>query len=86
MRGSKRTGTASEKGQEQLPKSDLPLPYMTPKAELGLNVYEVKVVPSGCPVPVCSLKCTPSPLAPTPRPRHPLGIQELHQEPEVKGL
>ena len=59
-------GTASEKGQEQLPKSDLPLPYMTPKAELGLNVYKVKVVPSGRPVPVCSLKCTPSPLAPPP--------------------
>lgn len=77
-------GTASEKGQEQLPKSDLPLPYMTPKAELGLNVYKVKVVPSGRPVPVCSLKCTPSPLAPPTR--HPLGIQELHQELEVEGL
>lgn len=77
-------GTASEKGQEQLPKSDLPLRYMTPKAELGLNVYEVKVVPSGRPGPVCSLKCTPSPLAPLPC--HPFGIQEFHQELGVEDL
>lgn len=44
-----------------------PPPYMTPKAELGLNVYEVKVLPSrprACLLP----KVHTSPLAPPPLP------------------